>query len=79
MLIMMTSAVHTSIHAMSPLFGVGAGVAVAEAASATGAAAWAMTAGLSAALSCAYAVTPKAENVQNIARMANSFFMVLSL
>ena len=76
MLIMMTTTVDVSIHATSPLFGVGAGVAAGAAVAAVGAAAAA--AGVSAALSCAYAGAPTAANARNSASMEISFFIILS-
>src|SRR5688500_18693948 len=78
MLIMMTSAVHTSIHAMSPLSNLG-GAGVAAGAAAASTAAGAVAAGLSAALSCAYDGSVTAANAKNSASMEISFFMLLSL
>src|SRR5688572_31134107 len=74
MLIMMTSAVQTSIHATSPLFGVGAGVADGAADAAAAAAAVAVP--LSAALSWAYAGAAAAAKAKNKASMEISFFIV---
>src|SRR5687768_16111175 len=79
MLIRMTSTVQTSIHARSPLFGVGAAVAagVAAGAPAAGAAAAAAAAGVvTAALSCANAGAPAAANAKNRASMEISFFIL---
>src|SRR5687768_1646035 len=74
MLIMMTSTVAISIHATSPLFGVGAGVAAGAGAAAAGTATGAVAAGFS-ALSAAYAGMPTAANANNNASMEISFLM----
>src|SRR5690348_13251633 len=83
---MRTSAVEVSIHATSPLFGVGAGAAVAGFvssffASGAGAALASAAAGLSGAaagLSCA-SVTPAKASDRTKARNAQSLFIVFSL
>src|SRR5918999_988057 len=70
---MMTSAVATSIHVTSPLFGVGAGAALAS--SFTSAAAG--LSGVAAGLSCA-SVTPAKASDSHRARNAQNFFISLS-
>src|SRR3954463_282439 len=78
MLIISTSSVEVSIHATSPLFGVGAGFASSFLAS--GVAALASAAGLSgvaAGLSCAN-VRPAKASDRNTARNAQIFFIVFS-
>src|SRR5690349_14929713 len=70
---MSTSAVDVSIHATSPLFGVGAGAAVAAGAAAAAAAGAAPAAGLS----CANVGAQRPATLSR-ARMAKSFFIVFS-
>src|SRR5213078_2423372 len=91
---MSTSAVDVSIHATSPLFGVGAGAAVAEGAAAAGAAAGAagaaagagvgagagVAAGAGAALSLSCPTTGAANaSAPNIAIIAKTFFIDIPL
>src|ERR1043165_86399 len=76
-LIISTSAVEVSIHATSPLFGVGAGAAAAAAGFASSFFASAAAAGLSAALSCASTAPVKATHTA-MATHVNSFFIAFS-
>src|SRR5207247_8838908 len=75
---MSTSAVEVSIHATSPLFGVGVGAAAAGLASSFFRSAAAGLSGVAAALSCASTAPAKATQT-TMATQANNFFIAFSL